>query len=287
MLENLWFNHLRYDSPAACLLPVLCQELDSVSVDGRNFECLQGLVLSFLGSPAYSNFLSASETGQRGDLYTSSLHVNCYTHGMLNACDGILDWFFPSAVYLATAKGWYYMLRSLLNQTVPNSKSGCYEDGYALHAASRQGNVPFIELLQEHLTSDINRRGYWHHTAVQAAAFSGHTEVDELLLQAGAWVNVLGGEMGSPLQAAASQGHTGIVERLLIVGAEINARSGHFSSSLQAASAEKHTRVVQALLDHGAKVNALGIRLENRSTPCFCENHEVRCRSALHWAAHN
>ncbi|KAF8507543.1 ankyrin repeat-containing domain protein, partial [Gautieria morchelliformis] len=56
-------------------------------------------------------------------------------------------------------------------------------------------------------------------TALQAAAFSGHMEIFQLLLEQGADVNAMGGEYGTALLAAALSGHTEIVQLLLEHGA--------------------------------------------------------------------
>jgi ankyrin repeat protein len=172
---------------------------------------------------------------------------------MSYCCYGISGQLSPSAVYLAAAKGWLYVFRSLLDQAVPNP----------FHVVSRQGYIRSIELLLGQYGVDVNSKGLWHCTALQAAAYGGHLKTVQVLLEADADVNDVGGEMGSPLQAASSRGHLRIVEELLHADADVNARGGHYGSALQAAAAGRHTKIVQMLLESEAEVNACRISLED------------------------
>lgn len=63
--------------------------------------------------------------------------------------------------------------------------------------------------------ADVNSQGGSHGTALQAASFSGHREIVQLLLDEGADVNAQGGIHGTALQAASLEDHQEIVQLLL------------------------------------------------------------------------
>ncbi len=98
-------------------------------------------------------------------------------------------------------------------------------------------------------------------TPLQLAAFFGHLEIAELLLEKGANPNVISQNQtfarGVPiLQSAVAGGHTGIVRALLAHGANVNIRSAEGLSALHAAAFEGNADVVKLLLAHGADINA-------------------------------
>ncbi|KAF2148135.1 hypothetical protein K461DRAFT_233533, partial [Myriangium duriaei CBS 260.36] len=66
---------------------------------------------------------------------------------------------------------------------------------------------------------DGNGQGGLYGTALQAAIYSGHMEVVQLLLDRAVDINLEGGFFGSALQAAISKGCTQLVRRLLDAGA--------------------------------------------------------------------
>ena len=105
----------------------------------------------------------------------------------------------------------------------------------------------------------------------------GDERVVRLLVNAGAAVDALGGECGTPLQAAAAGGHGGVVEPLLKAGANANIKHlfrlppnawrGNMNrleagvlceAALQAACVKGDKKTVRLLVNAGAAVDAVG-----------------------------
>jgi ankyrin repeat protein len=116
-------------------------------------------------------------------------------------------------------------------------------------------------ILLEH-GAEINQRGGYYGTALQAAAYRGVVEVVEFLIEKGADVNIPGGYYGTALQAACGtyHGKTEIVQLLIAKGANVNAQvraqGGGRPNALQAALFRGHLPIVMLLLEHGAWFNA-------------------------------
>ena len=124
--------------------------------------------------------------------------------------------------------------------------------------AARLGDVEAVKSLLEQ-GADVNGALGDGMTALHWAAERGHAGVAEVLISAGAGVDV-GTRIGSytPLHLASRGGHGRVVRMLLGVGADPNAtttNSGVTPLHL-AAAAIGGAEAVAALLDHGAEVNA-------------------------------
>jgi hypothetical protein len=86
------------------------------------------------------------------------------------------------------------------------------------------------------------------------ACLCGLAEVARGLLEKGIDVNEKGNYLGSAIQAASAKGHIEVVKLLVAYGADVNLRAGRNSSPIVGAPLE----VTRLLLDHGANVNAGG-----------------------------
>jgi hypothetical protein len=82
--------------------------------------------------------------------------------------------------------------------------------------------------------------------------------VVQLLLDAGADVNAIGGDYGCPLGAAAYWGREGVVRLLLDAGADNNAKGGKYGCPLGAAAFGNEFEAAQLLLGSGADMNLYG-----------------------------
>ncbi len=122
--------------------------------------------------------------------------------------------------------------------------------------------------------ADINSCDAQDQLAVNLAAFHGHRDVLELLIDAGADVTTCASYQGYfPLHCAAKSGHLPVIELLLKRGVDVNCLvaevedNGHHSrigslenqvgsTPLHFAARMGKDKVVAYLLDHGANINA-------------------------------
>ncbi|PLN78250.1 ankyrin repeat-containing domain protein [Aspergillus taichungensis] len=152
---------------------------------------------------------------------------------------------------------------------LPSIHSGNYEKPWL-------SNETFTEIMQILLKAgaDVNIMSGKFNTPLQAASDLGSVEKIQLLLHAGANVNISGGLYGTALQAASHRGFERIVQLLLDAGADVNIVCGEYGTALQAASHGGFARVVQLLLDSGADAN---IVCGKHGTPVVAAAQKHRC----------
>jgi Ankyrin repeats (3 copies)/Ankyrin repeat len=109
--------------------------------------------------------------------------------------------------------------------------------------------------------ADVNIEGGNYGSPLQAAASNGNGRIVQFLLDHGANVNIHGeGEekYGHALYNASRDGHERIVRLLLNSGADVNQQGGEFNTALLAAIYKGNKSIVRLLLDHGADPNIEG-----------------------------
>jgi ankyrin repeat protein len=114
-----------------------------------------------------------------------------------------------------------------------------------IHDPARPSLQPFEDLTTQSAEPD---------TGFIYACCCGLTEVARRFLATGTDVNEKGNYMGSAMQAASPKGHVEVVKLLLSYGADVNLRAGSRSSPIVGAPLE----VTKLLLDFGANVDAGG-----------------------------
>ncbi|MEJ1930626.1 ankyrin repeat domain-containing protein [Nostoc sp. NIES-2111] len=141
-------------------------------------------------------------------------------------------------------------------------KAGASEEGMAEIALIKAASDGNIQKVQELITSGVNVN---HHdgSALNRAIYAGNQEIVELLIKAGADVN-LGAKSGlTPLAEAAYEGYTEIVQILRDAGADIHARchNGDTYNAIEYAvigfyeghhKGKGHTEIIQILEQAGA-----------------------------------
>jgi ankyrin repeat protein len=186
-----------------------------------------------------------------------------------------------SALQTALSMEEWEIVRMLLNS------GACIDEIVGgLQRASRGGHVAVVQMMLE-AGANVNQVGGEWGTALQAASYGGHVPLVQQLLNAGADVDQVGGTYGNALTAAASsnenrQGSLVVVQMLLDVGAEVNQKfSGEYGNPLQAAAESGNTEVVRILLNAGADVNAYGGKWGSALQAASCMGHEETVRVLL------
>jgi len=101
--------------------------------------------------------------------------------------------------------------------------------------------------------ADVNAKDIRDNTALHRASMHGHTDVAEILLEAGANVNAKDDIRGkTALHCAARNRHMDVARLLLEAGADVNARDGNGWTALHRASVNGHTEIANLLREYGA-----------------------------------
>ena len=125
----------------------------------------------------------------------------------------------------------------------------------SIHDAAHKGN---IDAVKKHLAAgtDVDAKTRFGDTPLHYATFGGHKEVAELLIAAGADVNVKDDVVGfgrTPLHDAAYWGHEEIAELLIAKGADVNAKDKKGKTTLDWAISRNQTATADLLRKHGGK----------------------------------
>ncbi len=130
-----------------------------------------------------------------------------------------------------------------------------------LMRATRNGDVENIKSILNNIESiNIDEQDYVGRTALMVASYKGYSEIVELLIGAGANVNIFMSYVGeTALMYAAQKGHSEIAKILIDAHADVNFGDEHGDTALMYACMEGHTEIVRLLLQANVDVNAEGI----------------------------
>ncbi|KAJ6476661.1 ankyrin repeat-containing domain protein [Mycena vitilis] len=170
-------------------------------------------------------------------------------------------WNFPcwppcaSPIWVAAAANLLGISRYLLDRGT--SLTDERSEGYTtpLAVAAYYGHLQMVQLMINH-GAEVNAEGGRYGTALQAASCVGQVDAVGLLIASGANINLPGGEYGAALHAASYEGHRNIVELLIRHGANVNLEGGELGTALQGASCSGHTDIVRLLIANGSAINA-------------------------------
>lgn len=121
-----------------------------------------------------------------------------------------------------------------------------------LMMAARNGQDELLEFLLRNRANVLKKNKYGD-TALMLAALSGRTKAARELIQAGSELNPKPGWF--PLAYAAFNGHAELIELLLDAGADLNAQSENGSTALMVACRNGHIEVVKQLLARNANTH--------------------------------
>lgn len=97
-------------------------------------------------------------------------------------------------------------------------------------------------------------RGSFNVTPLMRASFRGYTDIAEILIKSGAYINAADIGGATALHLAARNGNYDMVDLLIKNGALVDVPDKEQWTPLMRASLGKHTRVVQLLVDNGADI---------------------------------
>ncbi|XP_068602317.1 ankyrin repeat domain-containing protein 50 [Brachionichthys hirsutus] len=151
-------------------------------------------------------------------------------------------------------------------------------------AAGVKGYGEAVSLLLER-GADPGHRDHDGMTPLLLAAYEGHDDIIELLLEAGADVdetagtdgNVAAAAAATPLLAAAAMGRMKTVSRLLVWGAAVDAIDCEGRTALCLAAARGSVGVVRALLDRGLDENHKDDLGWTPLHAAACDGHRAVC----------
>ncbi|KAF3916902.1 Ankyrin-1 [Orbilia brochopaga] len=163
---------------------------------------------------------------------------------------------FPAPLYYAVRLGSVQIVNSLIKRgtTLKNSGKGFF--GSPLVVAAFYGHLQIVDTLLQAVGLPESS-GEHFGTVLQAAAAGGSCDVVKMLVKAGADVDAVGGTWNTALVAAASHGHHDIVAFLLQSKANLSISSASHGTPLYQAALAGDARTVSKLLQSGAAINQL------------------------------
>jgi ankyrin repeat protein len=155
--------------------------------------------------------------------------------------------------------------------------------GTALQAACEAGNLNIVELLLKHNANPDFGAGPQTCPLI-AAATRGEDEIVKLLINAKAKVNIFGGsEVGTPLTLGAAFLNKGSLELLLKAGADIDLKEADGDTALIVAARRGDKDCVQFLLEEGADIMVTNNNDENaiQCAAANVDNENLECLTIL------
>jgi len=132
----------------------------------------------------------------------------------------------------------------------------CDEQMRPLFIAVQHNSFKMVELLV-HAGANINMNSENEWSALSGAASYGNSRIVSFLINNGANVNIEEEEGESPLYIAANNGYTRVVRLLIDAGANINKENDNGMSALSGAASRGWLQIVELLIEKGANINGI------------------------------
>ena len=159
-------------------------------------------------------------------------------------------------VWEASGAGDVARMRELLREDASRATAWHPVGWTPLHIAAFGGHVEVVQLLLDNgAASQINARAKtkFKNTPLQTAMLTGQYGTSKLLLERGADALVRQNEGFAPIHEAALLGRRDLIDLLIAHGAELSSRSDDGRTPLSEAARGKHAEIVEYLKSKGAK----------------------------------
>lgn len=161
---------------------------------------------------------------------------------------------------------------SLVNLTLESAQKVIENNPRALLEACESGDYLATQIIIE-AGAPVNVKDACGMTPLHWAATQGHARIAKLLIEKKANIHIKDNAGRTPLHRSASKGDMYITQLLIENGAEVHAQAASDMTPLHLAAQNGRVAIVQLLIAHGAQVNAQD---ENGKTPL----HLLIARSA-------
>ncbi|GMH36878.1 hypothetical protein BSKO_04751 [Bryopsis sp. KO-2023] len=197
---------------------------------------------------------------------TSSVSIVVSTHGATSSsgpcrtgCDELNQDLFDGA-----GAGDFVKVKELISKGADVSFTYSEREATPLHFAAEEGHERIVELLIK-AGADIDVQDIEGFTPLFLVAQNGHLDVAKILLNAGATLDLGSIDGGTPLMEALYLNMVEMVEFLLKSGADVTVRDNVEKTPLHLA-VYGSPELIQLLLDNGAEIDAMN---EFGETPIF------------------
>lgn len=200
--------------------------------------------------PSPPDIFRSAETGDIALFHSLSPHHLLYINSLRNDDS-------RSPLHVAAAAGHAQIVRILCGGFDPPQSgvnNGDEEGWTALHSSVSSGHVDVVEILLE-AGADVSIANKGRRTALHYAASKGRAGIAAKLIEHGAKVNPVDEVGCTPLHRAASAGRPEVCELLLEEGAVIDATDKMGQTPLMHATICNDKQVALLLIRHGADVD--------------------------------
>ncbi len=173
-----------------------------------------------------------------------------------------------TALSLAAQLGHFQVLTPLAKTEMDINEADLYSMT-PLHWAVVGGHQDCVEmLLKVGANVDVQNGGVGN-TPLMLAVDSDHVEITRLLLQWNCNVNAVNNQGHAALHEAAARGSTCLIDLLIPAGAYVDMQTSKGDTALMIATRRGHTHVVRLLLDVNCSVGCV-VCLYSRKSELFC-----------------